>query len=80
MSNWITITTGIVQLTFAVRTSAETILTLKNRESIHFAKFGYDTYADTLFWRINSFYESIFGKIQHKYEDNGCEICIMEVE
>ena len=32
-----------------IKISAETILTLKNRESIHFAKFGYDTRADTLF-------------------------------
>ena len=29
--------------------SAETILTLKNRESIHFAEFAYDTCADTFF-------------------------------
>ena len=62
------------------RSSAETILTLKNRESIHFAKFGHDTRADTLFWRIDSFYESILGKIQHIYEHKGCQICIMEVE
>ena len=60
--------------------SAGTILTLKNRESIHFAKFGHDTRADTLFWRIDSFYESILGKIQHIYEHKGCQICIMEVE
>ena len=60
--------------------SAETIPTLKNRESIHFAKFGHDTRADTLFWRIDSFYESILGKIQHIYEHKGCQICIMEVE
>ena len=63
-----------------VRIGAEMILTLKNRESIHFAKFGYDTRADTLFWRIDSFYESILGKIQHIYGHNGCQICIMEVE
>ena len=31
------------------KTSAETILTLKNRESIHFAKFVHDTCADTFF-------------------------------
>ena len=63
-----------------VMISAETIPTLKNRESIHFAKFGHDTRADTLFWRIDSFYESILGKIQHIYEHKGCQICIMEVE
>ena len=62
------------------RISAETILTLKNRESIHFAKFGYDTCADTLFWRIDSFYESILGKIQHIYEQYGCQICILLVK
>ena len=32
-----------------VATSAETILTLKNRELIHFAKFAHDTCADTFF-------------------------------
>ena len=31
------------------QTSAETILTLQNRESIHFAKFVHDTCADTFF-------------------------------
>ena len=45
-----------------------------------FAKFGYDTRADTLFWRVDSFYESIHGKIQHIYEHKGCQICVMEVE
>ena len=29
--------------------SAESILTLKNRELIHFAKFAHDTCADTFF-------------------------------
>ena len=29
--------------------SAESILTLKNRESIHYAKFAHDTCADTFF-------------------------------
>ena len=58
--------------------SAETILTLKNRESIHFAKFAYDTCADTFFWRIDSFYESILGEIQHIPEHKGCQIYIMD--
>ena len=63
-----------------VLTSAETILTLKNRESIHFAKFAHDTCADTFFWRIDSFYESILGKIRHISECKGCQICIMKDE
>ena len=63
-----------------VNTSAETILTLKNRESIHFAKFAHDTCADTFFWRIDSFYESILGKIRHIPECKGCQICIMKAE
>ena len=62
------------------RISAETILTLKNRESIHFAKFVHDTCADTFFWRIDSFYELILGKIRHIPERKGCQICIMKAE
>ena len=36
-----------------IAASAET---LKNRESIHFAKFAHDTCANTFFGRIHSFY------------------------
>ena len=65
---------------WSTETSAETILTLKNRESIHFAKFVHDTCADTFFWRIDSFHESILGKIRHISKCKGCQICIMKAE
>ena len=41
--------TRLLHVHVALSSSAETIPTLKNRESIHFAKFGHDTRADTLF-------------------------------
>ena len=51
---------------------------LKNRESIHFAKFAHDICANTFFLRIDSFYESILRKIRHIPEHKGCQICIMD--
>ena len=40
---------GLQTVRHSILSSAETILTLKNRESIHFAKFAHDTCADTFF-------------------------------
>ena len=45
----VTLMQAIITIVSICATSAETILTLKNRESIHFAKFVRDTCADTFF-------------------------------
>ena len=71
---------AIITIVSICATSAETILTLKNRESIHFAKFVPWYMCGYIFWRIDSFYESILGKIRHILECKGCQICIMKAE
>ena len=55
-------------------TSAESILTLKSCESIHFAKFAHDTCADTFFFEelIHSM-SQILGKIPLIPE---CKVCL----
>ena len=42
--------------------------------------FACDSCADTFFWRIDSFYESILGKIQHILEHKGCQNCIKKAK
>ena len=49
--------------------------TLKNRESIHIAKFAHDTRADTFFEESIHYHELILGMIRYIRERKGRPIC-----
>ena len=54
--------------------------TLKNRESIHIAKFAHDTRADTFFEESIHYHELILGMIRYIRERKGRPICIIKAE